>query len=164
MRPGIPILALFLLFAWLAAPARAGETGAPSLPRFASLRADEVNLRAGPGTQFQVEWVFQRRNLPAEIIAEYGQWRKIRDADGSEGWVHQSLLSGQRWAMVIGGRRVLRRDPAETAPAVARVEPGVLGRLLACSGAWCRLRIGGDYKGWLPRGALWGVYPDETFE
>lgn len=157
--------ALAALIVALIAPAAApaGESGADRLPRFASLRSDEVNLRAGPGKQYPVEWVFLRRSLPVEIVAEYGQWRKVRDVDGSEGWVHESLLSGRRWVMVTGAVRTLYREPARDAAPVLRAEPGVLGRLRACRGDWCRIEIG-DRAGWIARGGIWGVYPGETVE
>ena len=133
------------------------------LPRFASLRADEVNLRAGPGKEYPVEWVFQRRWLPVEIIAEYDQWRKIRDIDGTEGWVHRSLLSGTRMVAIIGTVRALRQGPVESEPLVARAEPGVLATLLACDGGWCQVAVEG-YTGWLPAAYLWGIYPGERGE
>ncbi len=149
----------------LAAPAhpRAGTGEDGALPRFASLRSDKVNLRAGPGKQYPVEWVFLRRALPVEIVAEYGQWRKIRDIDGSEGWVHRSLLSSKRWVMIAGAVRTLRRKPEPDAAPVLRAEPGVLARLLSCRGAWCRVEIA-EREGWLLRDQIWGVYPAETVE
>ncbi|MCH7931302.1 MAG: SH3 domain-containing protein [Proteobacteria bacterium] len=142
--------------------APAGE-GAALLPRFASLRSDEVNLRAGPGTQYPVEWVFQRRYLPVEIVAEYEQWRRVRDVDGSEGWVHKSLLSGRRSILVTGGVRTLYRRPDAASAPELRAEPGVVGRLVACDGGWCRVEIAGA-TGWLPRAHLWGVHADEVVE
>ncbi len=138
------------------------SAGAP-LPRFAALRADEVNLRAGPGTEYPVEWVFMRRALPIEITAEYGQWRKIRDYDGSEGWVHKSLLTGRRSVLVTGSIRTLRNNPGPDAAPVARAEPGVIGRLLACDGGWCEIEAAG-HEGWLPITQLWGVYDGEVVE
>ena len=75
--------------------AQARNSGLP-LPRFVSLRADEVNMRTGPGVQYPVEWVYKRQGLPAEIIAEFGTWRKVRDWQGTQGWIHQSMLSGKR--------------------------------------------------------------------
>jgi SH3-like domain-containing protein len=140
----------------------AASAGAP-LPRFAALRAGEVNLRAGPGTEYPVEWVFMRRALPIEITAEYGQWRKIRDYDGSEGWVHKSLLTGRRSVLVTGAVRTLRDNPGPDATAIARAEPGVIGRLLACDGGWCEIEASG-HKGWLPITHLWGVYNGEVVE
>ena len=144
------------------ASAHAVETVAP-LPRFAALRSDEVNLRAGPGSQYPVEWVFLRRSLPIEITAEYGHWRKVRDVDGSEGWVHKSLLTGRRSVLVTGAIRTLRRNPEATSAAVAKLEPGVVAILLACGGGWCRIEIDGR-KGWLPQQDFWGAYRDEVVE
>jgi SH3-like domain-containing protein len=139
------------------------ETGLP-VPRFVSLRADEVNVRTGPGLRYPVEWVFRRRHLPVEVIAEWDTWRKVRDWEGAVGWVHQSTLSSSRYAMILapaGQLRVLRREPAAAAAAVAQAEPMVLGQLLECQPHWCRLDID-SLRGWLPRSELWGVYPNET--
>jgi SH3-like domain-containing protein len=154
--------ALILLLVVVVSGVTIAQTGAP-LPRFAALRADEVNLRAGPGTEYPVEWVFLRRALPIEITAEYGQWRKIRDFDGSEGWVHKSLLTGRRSVLVTGEIRTLRNNPAPDAAPMARAEPGVIGRLLACADGWCEVEAAG-HTGWLPIAHLWGVYDGEVVE
>ncbi len=165
-----PRFAFLLLAASLAAvaPARA-QTQAPTpapvarenVPRFVSLRSEPVNLRAGPGINFPVEWVLMRRHLPVEVLAEFQQWRKIRDGVGTEGWVHQSMLAGRRYAVVIGDARTIRRAPEPAAAPVAKLEPGVVGLLLECRGEWCRLEAGG-FRGWLARGEIWGVYPGEA--
>jgi SH3-like domain-containing protein len=135
------------------------ETKLP-IPRFVSLRSGEVNLRTGPGTNYPVDWVFVRRGLPVEIIAEFDVWRKIRDWQGTVGWVHQSMLDGRRTARITGADRELHNEPAEDAAVVARVAPGVIGRLLECEASWCELDADG-YRGWLKRDEFWGVYPDE---
>ena len=105
------------------------ETSGLPLPRFASLRAGEVNVRTGPGVQYPVDWVFQRQGLPVEVIAEYRTWRKIRDWQGTQGWVHQSLLAGKRTVIVIGGQRALHAKPEPDAKAVAQLEAGVVASL-----------------------------------
>jgi SH3-like domain-containing protein len=132
-----------------------------NLPRFVSLRSDEVNLRTGPGVRYPVEWVLQRRYMPVEVLAEFENWRKIRDWQGTEGWVHQSMLSGRRYAIVTGDTRVIRRQPETNSPAVARLEPGVVAQLLECKDQWCRVDING-IKGWLTRADFWGVYGNEA--
>ena len=163
------LLPLLLALAVAAGAARAAEDDPgevrpnPKLPRFASLRADEVNLRTGPGKRYPVDWVLVRRAMPVEITAEFDTWRKIRDVEGTEGWVHQSMLTGRRTVVVDGGLTPLRREAAADSPAIARVEPRVIGQLLACNKTWCRVEIAG-LRGWMPRARLFGVYPDEKVE
>ncbi len=141
-----------------------GGTGLP-VPRFVSLRSEEVNLRAGPGDRYPIEWVYGRRDLPVEIVAEFNHWRKIRDWQGTEGWVHQSLLSGRRMLMITGKARLLRAEPQDGSAGVATVEPGVMARLLKCprGSTFCRIEAGG-YEGWVKRDEFWGVYPSEWIE
>jgi SH3-like domain-containing protein len=144
--------------------AQGRSTGLP-LPRFVSLRANEVNLRTGPGVQYPVDWVFLRRGLPVEIIAEYGTWRKIRDWQGTQGWVHQSMLAGTRTLIVTGDTRTIRRKADVDSKAVARIEASAIGRLVSCPdlSGWCRVEAG-DRKGWLRRVEFWGVLKNEVME
>lgn len=133
----------------------------PDGPRYGTLRADAVNLRAGPGDQYPIRWVFNRKGLPVEILGEYDVWRHIRDFEGTEGWVHERMLTGTRSIVVDGQMRTLRAEAATTAPAVAQAEPGVIAHLLECRNAWCRVEAQG-IKGWLLRSEIWGVSPTET--
>jgi SH3-like domain-containing protein len=137
-------------------------TGLP-LPRWAALRSDEVNLRVGPGTRFPIEWQYHRRDLPVEILREVEVWRLVEDQDGIKGWVHQATLVGHRSFVVKGAEAVLRRAPDEAAAAVARLKPGVVGRLRACAAhaAWCEVQVG-QYRGYLRREQFWGTFPDEA--
>ena len=160
---------LFLCVLLLIAAAPALEaaikgTGLP-LPRFVSLRAGEVNLRTGPGIQYPVDWVYLRQNLPMEIIAEYGTWRKVRDWRGTQGWVHQSMVSGLRTLIITGNNRTVRRKADFQSPPVAILEAGVIGKLLSCPdlNGWCRVDVAGN-KGWLRRVDFWGVLKNEVTE
>jgi SH3-like domain-containing protein len=162
-RPGGSLaVAAALLIAFGAATLHAAESGLP-VPRFVSLRSDKVNVRTGPGVRYPVEWVLQRKGMPVEVVAEYDTWRKVRDVEGTEGWVNQNLLSSRRGMIVTGAIRALRRDPAANAAVVARAEPDVVGQLLSCKGEWCRVELGG-FRGWLRRSEFWGVYPNEKVE
>src|SRR6266850_3597962 len=110
------------------------------LPRFASLRSDEVNVRTGPGSRYPVDWVFKRKAMPVEIVAEYENWRKIRDWQGASGWVHQSLLTGKRSFLIASKAASLHKTPSASAEVVAKLEPEVLGEIRSCSGEWCRVK------------------------
>lgn len=133
------------------------------LPRFVSLKSDEVNVRTGPGLRYQIKWVIRRNGLPLEVIAEYEQWRKVKDIDGDDGWLHSSMLSNERSAMVIAEGEILRKDAAADAEPVAKIEKGAIAELLECTREFCRLHTG-DYKGWVNRQSLWGIYPEEWQE
>jgi len=128
---------------------RPGRTNLP-LPRFVSLRSTEVNLRRGPGTRYPIDWVYRRRDLPVEVLDEFDAWRQIRDHDGTTGWVHQSMIQGERYLMVVGARRALRRSPDEGARVLALLGPGVLARLVRCERGWCNVEVA-RFVGWLKR-------------
>ena len=145
------------------AAARGPVTSLP-IPRFVSMRSDAANARRGPSFDQRVDWEFVHRGLPLEVTGEYGQWRRVRDADGYGGWVHHTLLSGLRTALVRADAPVpLRAGPGESTAVRAVAEPGVIGRVEACGGDWCEIAVGG-LSGWLPRAALWGVGADETID
>lgn len=155
------VLAGFVSAAPLASAAD-NDTG-QKLPRFVSLRSDQVNLRVGPGENYPIEWVLTRKEMPVEIIRQFENWRMIRDWQGTEGWVHERMVTGKRGVIVRGGIRTLHRQPDVASPAVARAEPGVVARLLECRADWCRIEAA-DNTGWVQRGDLWGVYPDEVLQ
>ena len=144
----------------------AGGTGLP-LPRFVSLKSDDVNVRRGPGQEYDVAFTFVRSGLPVEITQEFDNWRKIRDSEGSEGWVFHSLLSGKRTALVAPwdktGPFPAYAGADAKAAVVAYLEPKVIADVQECTGAWCEISVKG-YEGWIEQERLWGVYPDEKFE
>jgi len=144
------------------APDKGTVTGLP-LPRFASLRADEVNMRAGPGTRYPIEWVYKRRDLPVEIEREFEVWRLVQDPDGTKGWVHQATLTGRRSFIVGAADATLRRAAADDAAPVAILKPGVIGHIRACdkSSDWCQVQVA-DYRGWLRRSEFWGTLDGEA--
>jgi SH3-like domain-containing protein len=139
------------------------EGGSAKLPRFVSLRSDDVNMRAGPGTRYRIDWVYKRRDLPVEIEREFDVWRWVRDADGIQGWVHQATLMGRRDFIVQKADATLRSEASDTASAVAVLKPGVIGRIRSCAAAsaWCEVQTG-SYRGFLRRTEFWGVFPDEA--
>ena len=176
MSPG-RVVFLTAVLALATAPAAAQTTIGPEtdlpLPRYVSLKTDKVNLRGGPSKDHATRWVYERAGLPVEIIAEFDNWRRIRDSDGEDGWVWHSLLSGRRTALVApwerGGSPLdLTAREGGTGAIVARLEPGVVVGVEDCSGDWCRVVADGpgrsELQGWLPQDRLWGVYPGEHVE
>lgn len=141
-------------------------TGLP-IPRFVSLKSDRVNVRSGPSRDQDVRWVYTRAGMPVEITAEFENWRRIRDWQGGEGWVYHSLLSGKRTAVVVPTLKddlvPLYESPDTKSVVVARLQGGVLGRLVSCTGTWCEFS-GKGFDGWIQQVRLWGAYPSEKID
>jgi SH3-like domain-containing protein len=151
-----------------------GPSGLP-LPRFVSLKATRVNLRVGPGNDYAVAYRYMKSGVPMEIIQEYDNWRRVRDADGTTGWIHGSLLSGTRTAIASPWRQAtgsedtvtLYSDAAAQAAVVAYLEPGVVGEIDTCDGAWCEFEVKYEdrkLRGYVNQAELWGAYPDEVIK
>ncbi|AMS38952.1 SH3 domain-containing protein [Aminobacter aminovorans] len=145
-----------------------GPSGLP-LPRFVSLKSGKVNSRIGPGVNYPVDWLYMKPGLPMEIIQEYDNWRRVRDSEGAEGWINQSLLSGHRTAMTAPWQRGkpaqlnLLAKPENGARTVAIIDPGVVGSIKQCNGTWCEMSFAGT-SGWLNQAQVWGAYPGESIE
>lgn len=124
--------------------------------RFVSLRSDDVNVRAGPGVRYPIKWKFRQKFIPVKIIQEYDTWRKIRDWEGAEGWVHRAMLSSKRSIIITGKIVILRRRCSDDAPVVARLSNGIVAELKRCTSSCCRVEVG-NYDGWLKREDFWGL-------
>ncbi|WP_373310468.1 SH3 domain-containing protein [Seohaeicola zhoushanensis] len=147
----------------LAAEEKRGQVTNLPLPRFVSLKANEGNVRRGPSLTHRIDWVFKRRDMPLEITAEHGHWRRVQDRDGAGGWVHYALLSGVRTVLIEQDMAPIHTRPDAGSPVDAAFELGVVARLGECTPEWCRVSAGG-YKGWIEKTALWGVGKDEIRE
>lgn len=137
-------------------------TGFP-IPRYVSLKASEANARRGPSRSHRIDWVFQRRNMPVMVVAEHGHWRRIIDRDGAGGWVHYTLLSGERTVIVDADMLPILARPDPNAMVRAQAERDVIAELRECHAGWCEIEAGG-FRGWVDAAGLWGVDPGEDID
>jgi SH3-like domain-containing protein len=163
------LIGSLLLGGWAAAPAGTGPgpgvgsvDGFP-LPRFVSLRTNDVNFRAGPGFQYPVTWIYERQDLPVEVIGEFDVWRQVLAPDGGTGWVHEATLRAHRSFIVTSQQASLRASADAGAAVVAYLDFGVSGNLLRCNAAsdWCQVSTG-HVTGYLAREDFWGAFANEA--
>jgi SH3-like domain-containing protein len=166
------VVALAAMLGAMAGPGHAAKDSAVAtsglpIPRYVSLKSDHVNVRAGPTKDNDVAWVYTRSGLPVEITAEFENWRRVRDSEGSEGWVYHSMLSGRRTAVITMKSKdelAPLYDRADPASAVAaKLQAGVVAQVKKCSNGWCRI-TGNGFDGFIEQQRLWGVYADEKVE
>ena len=159
------IISLIMPLSAMAAETDNGESGL-QLPRMVSLRSNTINGRSGPDTKYPIEWVYKQKGAPVEIVNEYGLWRKIKDWEGSESWVHKSMLTGRRFVKVMtpGENNIYNNDDYQ-AKVIAKVEDGVIGEIKKCrkGNAFCLVQFG-TVEGWVPKNILFGVYEDENID
>ena len=155
-----------LVFACASAPAegptyvRVSKFSGKEVPRFETLKYNAVNGRAGPSRDHPILWRYERQGLPLLIIKESQNWRRVRDPSGSEVWVHARMLEPEAKAMVQTDT-ILHHAPDPESAEVARIEATVLVELGKCADNWCRIEAG-NYKGFVPAAALWGVTTSEA--
>lgn len=138
----------------VSAPLSAAER---DVPYWASIRAEKLNMRAGPGRDFPIEWVYLRRGLPVKVLRVHEGWRLVRDPEGEVGWVNAELLTIERGALVTGeGLAAMRDAPGGGARLKWKIEPGVVGKLRDCEAGWCELDVGGR-AGFVRQDRLWGA-------
>lgn len=133
------------------------------LPRFVSLKSNDVNVRVGPGKRYPIRWEYHRAHLPMQIVEEFAHWRKIRDFEGSSGWVHKSVLDGKRTVIIVDKSQNLYAKPDASTNPIMRANPHVIGFLRKCQPDWCRVEIE-SHKAWIRKADIWGVTREEVFE
>jgi SH3-like domain-containing protein len=136
-------------------PPRVSDFSGLPVPRYASLRHDEVNGRSGPGLEYPVAWSYVRQGLPVVVVRESQDWRKIRDPQGDEVWVHRRMLAAERTVLATVDGAILRQ-PGGRSGVVARFSPGAVMNLETCVDGWCRVEAEG-FHGWALEAQLWGA-------
>ncbi|GHT99135.1 hypothetical protein FACS1894126_5180 [Alphaproteobacteria bacterium] len=123
--------------------------------QFMSLKSSQINLRVGPGKEYPISWTFMWANLPVMVIAEFDQWRKIKFLDGTEGWVHQNMVSKKNTVIVTAENAVIYERPFKSPP-IAKVEKNVICRVLKKENNWIKVEVN-KIKGWIDASCVWGV-------
>lgn len=144
-------LALLALLVAAGAPAQS-----PDVPYWASISAEEANMRVGPARIYPIDWVYAREGLPVKVLRVNQGWRYIEDPDGARGWMFSAMLSRKRGAIVVGDALApIRDEPSDAGALKWNAQPGVVGTLGECEAGWCEFAVGGR-SGWIEAERLWG--------
>jgi SH3-like domain-containing protein len=169
-RGGVTFACVLLAAGAMAAacrPTGAGDTGrnadgrrTPSgfpVPRYVSLKFDEVNARGGPGDDYKLLWTYRARGLPLQVIAETNDWRRVCDPEGGMAWVHQRTVDTRRTVMRVQAEPLdLHRRAQSDSPVDARLAGRAIAALDRCEAGWCRVSVD-KTAGWTPETEVWGA-------
>jgi SH3-like domain-containing protein len=143
--------------------AKTGTVTGLEIPRFVSLKSNEVNLRVGPSTNYPIELMYITKNLPVEIIDEFDAWRKIKDHNRNIGWLHKSLIQGERF--VLTGYKNDKDVDLFNRPngsVIGAIKKNNILNLKNCVLYWCKLS-NENINGWVLKENIWGIYEFEIY-
>jgi SH3-like domain-containing protein len=96
--------------------------------------------------------------MPVEIVARYGDWVKVRDADGELAWTESKGLSARRNVVVKALSAKVRAAPDDNAPILMTADKGVLLELVdPQASAWVRVRHEDGIAGFVRAAEVWGI-------
>ena len=158
------ILILFCFFVDKSFAETFGKETGLKIPRFVSTKSDNINLRVGPSINYPIILKYVVNNLPLEIIQEHGEWRKIIDYQKNSGWIHKSLLKGNRNGIIISKKN-------NSAPLFNNPEGNEVGQIgiknivsiKKCVISWCKISIL-EKNFWINIENIWGVYSGEKIK
>ena len=122
---------------------------------YMSLKNKKVNVRYGPGLDYPIKFVFNKKNYPVQIIDKKENFRKILDFKKNSGWIHRSQLKKSS-SFITLDTVILFSDSTKFSRPIAKIESGRLLNKKKCNLNWCRVETG-EYKGWVLKEKLWGL-------
>ena len=122
---------------------------------FLSLKKSKVNVRYGPGFDFPVKYIYNKKNFPIKQIDTKENFRRIIDIKKNSGWIHISQLKKVNSVIALEDKVLFKKSSFFSKP-IAKIKKGRLLVILKCEGEWCRVKTE-DFKGWVNRANLWGT-------
>ena len=121
---------------------------------FLSLKKNKVNVRYGPGFNFQVKYVYNKINLPIKQIDQKENFRRIIDLKNNSGWIHVSQLKKSN-SIISLDDKILFSKPTVFSKPLAKIKKGRLLVIKKCSNNWCKITTN-EFNGWIEAKNIWG--------
>lgn len=154
MKPNIryiPLFAALLIFCVFSTSAVA---------EMLSVNSESVNLRSGPGTNYDVRWEYGK-GFPLQVISRKGDWVKVSDFEKDSGWIFKPLLSAKGHMIVKvfknQNKKInIRSGPGTKYKIVGKAYYGVVFETLEQQSGWAKVKHETGLVGWIKRSLLWG--------
>ena len=157
------LTALLLFFLSFNIYAKKGPVTNLELPRFVSLKSNDVNLRVGPSINYPIKIKYIQNNLPLKIIDEFDAWRKTEDYKSNIGWIHKSLIKGDRFILTLNHKKNKNIYNRPNGKIIGVVKKNNILSLESCLLNWCYV-TDNNVEGWISKNFIWGVYKDEIYK
>ena len=121
---------------------------------FLSLKKNIVNVRYGPGFEFPVKYMYEKKNLPIKQIDKKDNFRRIIDYKKNSGWIHISQLKKINSVITLKDK-ILFKKPTNFSKPLAKIKRGRVLIVQKCQNNWCKIKTE-KFKGWINRSDIWG--------
>ena len=139
------------------------ETGL-EIPRYVSLKTNDANIRIGPSKKYPIVLKYTKKNFPLKVLEEYEEWRKVEDFKKNIGWIHKSLISGNRTGIVLSkDNKNIDLLNTLNGTVIGELGKGNIVNLKKCKIDWCLVTID-NFKGWAHKKNIWGVKEKEIIK
>ena len=154
---------LFLCFSTQSIAEIGKETGL-EIPRYVSLKSNDTNIRVGPSKNYPIIKKYIIKNYPLKIIEEYDDWRKVEDFKRTIGWVHKSLISGNRTGIILpSNTEYIEVFNSINGISIGKLGSGNIVNIDKCKIEWCSISLNNFY-GWVNKKDIWGVKNKEIID
>lgn len=125
-----------------------------------SISGNEINMRSGPGTKYRVLWTLGQ-GFPLEVLKRTGDWYRVRDFEGTIGWVQRDVVTNTPHMIVKTNKNTrkqinIRSGPGTSYQVVAKAHYGVVLKTLEQKNGWVKVQHEQGITGWVQRNLLWG--------
>ena len=120
------------------------------------LKNNKVNVRYGPGFNYQIKYFYKKKNLPIKVIDKKENFRRIIDFKKNSGWIHISQLKKGK-SVILLKDQILFKKPTKYSKPILKIEKGRLLLVKKCKKKWCKVKTE-DYLGWIITNNIWGTY------
>ena len=123
---------------------------------YLTLKYNEVNVRYGPGRDYPVKYVYNKKNLPVKVIDKSREWKKIIDFKKNSGWIHETQLKKSK-SFILLKDQILFTKPTKHSKPLFKIAKGRLLIVKKCKKNWCRVKTE-NFLGWIKTNEIWGLY------
>ena len=123
---------------------------------YSTLKYDKVNVRYGPGRDYPIKYIYNKKNLPVKVIDKKENFRKIIDFKKNSGWIEVSQLKKGK-SFILLKNQILFSKPTKHSKPLFKIAKGRLLIVKKCKKNWCRVKTE-NFLGWVKINEIWGLY------
>lgn len=130
---------------------------------FVSINIDKINVRQGPGEQYEILMTFNK-GYPVKVLDHGNGWLKISDVDGDRGWITQKLVSFDPYVITKLDTCNVREGIGTDKPIVFTAEKNVLLKVLAEKEGWLHVKHQDGDEGWMSAKVVFGWLESDSVD